>query len=142
MIDVNETLTEAEDAANRRIYGLGLTIILHDYWYHVMDDPIISDYMYDKLFHELKDLESQYPHLQRNDSPTLVQHRITGPVVKPSKKKSKATKAVKIDRTPVCAHCADKLQSKPHLFIEHEVCKDCHAYLFENWEGYFNASQK
>lgn len=38
--------------------------------YYVQDDPEISDYEYDQLFHKLKSLEKKYPLLKRQDSPT------------------------------------------------------------------------
>lgn len=42
----------------------------HNHAYYVMDNPSISDAEYDQLFHQLKDLEQQYPDLTQNDSPT------------------------------------------------------------------------
>src|SRR5215469_16234652 len=42
----------------------------HEYRYHVLDDPEISDAAYDKLFHKLKDLEAAHPELVTPDSPT------------------------------------------------------------------------
>lgn len=42
----------------------------HNYRYHVMDDPVISDAEYDALFQELKSLESLYPESQLDNSPT------------------------------------------------------------------------
>lgn len=42
----------------------------HNYRYHVLDDPVISDAEYDKLLNELKALESAYPELITPDSPT------------------------------------------------------------------------
>ena len=38
--------------------------------YYVLDQPIASDEDYDGLFHELLDLETKHPALQRPDSPT------------------------------------------------------------------------
>ena len=45
---------------------------LNDYAYHyyVLDEPIISDPQYDKLYKDLVDLEKQYPDLITTDSPT------------------------------------------------------------------------
>lgn len=45
---------------------------LNDYAYHyyVLDDPIISDGQYDKLYHELSQLEKDNPELISTDSPT------------------------------------------------------------------------
>jgi DNA ligase (NAD+) len=42
----------------------------HNYRYYILDDPIISDAEYDRLFRELLDLESQYAALVVPDSPT------------------------------------------------------------------------
>jgi len=42
----------------------------HSYRYYVLDDPIITDGEYDKLYHELKALEEADPNLITPDSPT------------------------------------------------------------------------
>lgn len=42
----------------------------HDYRYYILDNPIISDAEYDRLFRELKSLEAAYPELISPDSPT------------------------------------------------------------------------
>lgn len=42
----------------------------HNYLYYVLDEPSLPDAEYDKLFHELRELEEQYPDLQSPDSPT------------------------------------------------------------------------
>jgi DNA ligase (NAD+) len=42
----------------------------HNYRYHVLDDPEISDARYDRLFDELKRLEDEHPELVTPDSPT------------------------------------------------------------------------
>src|SRR5512142_1318141 len=42
----------------------------HDYLYYVEANPIISDREYDQLYHELLDLEQQFPDLATPDSPT------------------------------------------------------------------------
>ncbi len=41
-----------------------------DYNYHTLDSPTISDQEYDKYLRELNDLESKYPNLIREDSPS------------------------------------------------------------------------
>ena len=43
----------------------------HQFKYHVLDMPSISDADFDSLLRELKQLESQHPELQEADSPTL-----------------------------------------------------------------------
>ena len=50
----------------------------HGHRYYVLDDPEISDAEYDRLFHELLDLEAQYPDLRDAASPTL---RVGGAVL-------------------------------------------------------------
>jgi DNA ligase (NAD+) len=42
----------------------------HNHRYHVMDEPVISDYEYDQLLDELGRLEAQHPELISSDSPT------------------------------------------------------------------------
>jgi len=42
----------------------------HNYNYYVQNNPTISDYEYDKMFSELKEIESQHPELVTPDSPT------------------------------------------------------------------------
>lgn len=42
----------------------------HDYLYHTLDRPEISDREYDSLFSELKELEQRHPELVTPDSPT------------------------------------------------------------------------
>ncbi len=42
----------------------------HDYNYHVLDKPVISDYDYDQLYSELLKLEEKEPGLDLSDSPS------------------------------------------------------------------------
>lgn len=42
----------------------------HNYHYYVLDNPIVPDVEYDRLFQELKALEQQHPELITADSPT------------------------------------------------------------------------
>lgn len=42
----------------------------HEYRYHVLDDPEISDTAYDKLLAKLKEIEAAHPELVTSDSPT------------------------------------------------------------------------
>ena len=41
-----------------------------NYQYYVLDDPQLPDAEYDRLFHRLKDIETQYPDFLTPDSPT------------------------------------------------------------------------
>lgn len=42
----------------------------HNYRYHVLDSPVISDQEYDRLLSELKQIEEEYPELITPDSPS------------------------------------------------------------------------
>ncbi len=55
-----------------KIRAKELRVLLADYSYeyHVLDDPSVSDAVYDSLFNELKKIEQQYPDLVTFDSPT------------------------------------------------------------------------
>jgi len=57
-------------AAETRILELRAELDQHNYRYHVLDEPSIPDVEYDRLFHELKALEVENPHLVTPDSPT------------------------------------------------------------------------
>lgn len=58
------------DEISKRIEQLRSLIEHHNYKYYVLDDPDISDFEYDQLFSELKDLERKYPQFFSPDSPT------------------------------------------------------------------------
>ncbi|MDP9121429.1 MAG: NAD-dependent DNA ligase LigA, partial [Acidobacteriota bacterium] len=53
-----------------RIAELRAELRHHDYLYYVRDAPEISDQAYDELFHELEELEEQFPGEKTADSPT------------------------------------------------------------------------
>ena len=53
-----------------RIAELRQQINLHNYRYHVLDSPLISDARYDQLVAELRQLEAERPELVTPDSPT------------------------------------------------------------------------
>jgi len=54
----------------KRINELREKINYHNYQYYVLDNPIITDFEYDKLMEELIKLEEKYPDLVTEDSPT------------------------------------------------------------------------
>ncbi len=56
--------------AKTRIDELVDKLNYHSYKYYVLDNPEISDYDYDMLQNELKQLENEYPQFVRQDSPT------------------------------------------------------------------------
>ncbi|MEO7655002.1 MAG: NAD-dependent DNA ligase LigA, partial [Sphingomicrobium sp.] len=62
-------MTTQAKAANR-LMRLAKEIARHDRAYHDRDDPEISDAEYDVLVAENCELEAQYPHLVRADSPS------------------------------------------------------------------------
>lgn len=59
----------SKDAA-KQISALRETILHHDYLYYCLNAPEITDQQYDKLFAELKSIESNHPELVTSDSPT------------------------------------------------------------------------
>lgn len=54
----------------KRIQELRTLLNRYSYEYHVLDRPSVNDAVYDSLFGELKQLESEYPDLITTDSPT------------------------------------------------------------------------
>ena len=56
--------------ARKRAKELRDSLNYHNYRYHVLDEPEIADVDYDRLMRELEALESEFPALQSNDSPT------------------------------------------------------------------------
>jgi DNA ligase (NAD+) len=54
----------------KEIADLRQQIEAHNYRYHVLDDPLISDAEYDALFRRLVELEEQHPEFVSPDSPT------------------------------------------------------------------------
>ncbi|MGF6149878.1 NAD-dependent DNA ligase LigA [Pseudomonas fluorescens] len=57
-------------AVEKRILELRAELDQHNYRYYVLDEPSIPDAEYDRLFHELKALETANPELVTIDSPT------------------------------------------------------------------------
>ncbi|MGN1090348.1 MAG: NAD-dependent DNA ligase LigA [Huintestinicola sp.] len=61
-------ISEAE--ARKRAAELARIIEGHNISYYVMDDPDISDFEYDALMRELKEIEAAFPQLVTSESPT------------------------------------------------------------------------
>jgi DNA ligase (NAD+) len=59
-----------DDAVRQRVRQLQTELNDHNYYYHVLDDPRISDAEYDRLMKELIRLEAAHPELVTFDSPT------------------------------------------------------------------------
>src|SRR6266545_4694843 len=66
---LERTMTTPPDAA-ARIDELRQEIHRHNYLYHVLNRPEISDAEYDRLYRELAELEQAHPELITPDSPT------------------------------------------------------------------------
>ena len=54
----------------KRIEQLRRELHFHNYRYHVLDSPLVSDHEYDRLLQELKELEASHPELITPYSPT------------------------------------------------------------------------
>lgn len=61
---------ESLKSAARQAAELRDQINRHDYHYYVLDDPLIPDAEYDRLFRELRQTEERFPELVTADSPT------------------------------------------------------------------------
>ena len=79
---------QTDDLVQIRMEELSGQIRHHRFLYYVLSQPEISDAQFDDIYHELENLETQYPHLANPESPTKevgaapstefkqVQHRI------------------------------------------------------------------
>lgn len=56
--------------AENRIKYLSDTLKYHNKKYYIDDAPEIEDFEYDTMLRELEDLEKEYPHFKKEDSPT------------------------------------------------------------------------
>ncbi|MEN6299296.1 MAG: NAD-dependent DNA ligase LigA [Anaerolineaceae bacterium] len=63
-------ITSSENNPKSQLEELKRTINYHNYLYHVLDSPIISDAEFDRLFAELKQIEEAHPEWVTPDSPT------------------------------------------------------------------------
>ncbi len=60
----------ASAGIRKQVEALRREIAYHNYRYHALDDPEISDARFDRLMRELQDLEDKNPDLITDDSPT------------------------------------------------------------------------
>src|SRR5918996_1598533 len=60
-----------KNSLRSRYEELKQQIHFHNYRYHVLDAPIISDLEFDRLLNELKQIEAEHPDWITSDSPTL-----------------------------------------------------------------------
>jgi len=61
----------AHDRAAKEVAELRQQLETHNYQYHVLDNPLVSDAEYDRLFRRLMELEKEFPDLVTPDSPSL-----------------------------------------------------------------------
>jgi DNA ligase (NAD+) len=76
MAKAKEAMAKATVAIRNEAETLREKLRYHEYRYHVLDDPEISDAAYDRLMNRLKELEAAFPELATPDSPTV---RVGGP---------------------------------------------------------------
>jgi DNA ligase (NAD+) len=67
---VAKSSEKAARTAEREIEKLRQKIRYHEHRYYVLNDPVISDFEFDKLMRRLQDLEREHPELATPDSPT------------------------------------------------------------------------
>ena len=60
----------AENNTIKEIHNLQEQLQMHCYRYHVLEDPLISDYEYDMLYQKLLKLENEHPEAITPNSPT------------------------------------------------------------------------
>jgi len=60
----------SKEEAKRQATQLQEVIVYHEWRYYVLNDPVVSDFEYDRLYKKLEALEAQYPDLKSPDSPT------------------------------------------------------------------------
>lgn len=66
------------EEAKKRSAELRQQLNQYAYEYYVIDQPTVEDYVYDRFYKELSDIEEQYPELITEDSPT---QRVGGKVL-------------------------------------------------------------
>ena len=57
--------------AKQKIEELRTVLEELNYQYYVLDSPTVEDFEYDRMLHELMDLEEQFPEFKSDDSPTV-----------------------------------------------------------------------
>ncbi len=65
-----DTVEQATPDIKQRVQELTQILQKASYQYYVLDAPTIEDAVYDRLYHELRDLEIRYPEFISPDSPT------------------------------------------------------------------------
>ena len=78
----------------RRVQWLTAELERHNYLYHTLDKPEISDDQFDALFRELQALEDRWPELRSPHSPTL---RVGGKLIDGLAKKAHSRQMYGLD---------------------------------------------
>ena len=63
-------MAQVTPEVKQRVQELRQLLLKASYAYYVLDNPIMEDAVYDKLYRELTELETQYPELVTPESPT------------------------------------------------------------------------
>ena len=63
-------MTAATPEIKQKVQQLRQQLQKAGYAYYVLDNPLMEDAVYDRLYRQLQDLEGQYPELITPDSPT------------------------------------------------------------------------
>ncbi|MBQ9405435.1 MAG: NAD-dependent DNA ligase LigA [Desulfovibrio sp.] len=84
----------SEDPDRERAKFLVAQLEYHNYRYHALDNPEISDEAYDALFRELVNLEARRPDLRSPDSPTM---RVGGKLLDGLEKKTHSIRMYGLD---------------------------------------------
>jgi DNA ligase (NAD+) len=95
-------------------------IAAHDHRYYVLDDPSISDFAYDALLRELRELEAAHPELVSDRSPT---QRVSGTPREGLRKVERAVRMYSLDNAyatadiqAFVARCVEGLEGGTPLF--------------------------
>ena len=67
------------NSAKQKIEKLRDELHLHNYYYYVLDKPVISDFDFDMKLKDLIKLENKYPEFNDSNSPTF---RVGGSIIK------------------------------------------------------------
>src|SRR5262245_52158427 len=84
------------ESAQKRIEKLRSELNRHNYNYFVLSKPQISDQEFDRMMHELIDLETQHPDLLTPDSPS---QRVGGEPIDSFRSVEHALRMMSIDNT-------------------------------------------
>ncbi len=68
----NELLNKkpSDTITKKDLLNIKLVLRFHEHRYYILNDPLIADIEYDRLYKELEKLENEYPELVTADSPT------------------------------------------------------------------------